>query len=166
MAKQRYVNTRFWDDGDIRNLDPKGKLLFLYLLTNPLTNIAGIYEITIERMHFDTALTKEMIVELLERFEKEKKMYYRDGWIAIANFIKHQNQQSPKIQAGIEKELKLAPEKLKSLINRKGMDTLSHLNLNSNKNTNSNSDPNTRLKDDGIQKMRGKLVDKFSIRRK
>ena len=35
MAKQRYINTKFWRDSYIEDLDPIEKLLFLYLLSNP-----------------------------------------------------------------------------------------------------------------------------------
>ena len=33
MSKKRYVNTVFWDDAYITNLDPSEKLIFIYLLT-------------------------------------------------------------------------------------------------------------------------------------
>jgi len=46
MAKNRYINTKFWDDPFIAELSIKEKLLYLYLITNPLTNAAGIYEIS------------------------------------------------------------------------------------------------------------------------
>ena len=42
--KQRYVNTRFWNDTYVSSLDPIEKLLFIYLLTNEHTNISGVYE--------------------------------------------------------------------------------------------------------------------------
>ena len=41
--KHRYIKTKFWDDSYIIELNPHEKLLFLYLITNPLTNIAGVY---------------------------------------------------------------------------------------------------------------------------
>ena len=44
MSKQRSVDTCFWDDRYITQLDPSEKLLFLYLLTNTLTNICGVYQ--------------------------------------------------------------------------------------------------------------------------
>ena len=41
--KQRYINTKFWDDNYVIQLDPSEKLMFIYFITNPLTNICGIY---------------------------------------------------------------------------------------------------------------------------
>jgi hypothetical protein len=52
--KLRSVNTRFWEDPFVEELTPSEKLLFLYLLTNPLANLLGIYEITIKRISYDT----------------------------------------------------------------------------------------------------------------
>ncbi len=46
MAKYRVVNTRFWDDAYVAELSPNEKLIFLYLLTNALTTIGGIYELS------------------------------------------------------------------------------------------------------------------------
>ena len=56
------VNTKFWDDTYIVTLDPIEKLLYLYFLTNPLTNICGIYEIQLRRVAFDTGIDKEVVV--------------------------------------------------------------------------------------------------------
>ena len=100
MAKNRYINTKFWDDNYISELDPIEKLLFLYLLTNPITNIAGIYEIPLRRIAFDTGIDSDMVKKILERFERDKKIFYKDGWIIIKNFIHHQAI-NPKVKKGI-----------------------------------------------------------------
>ncbi len=57
LAKQRIVNTKFWDDSYITRLTPTEKLLFLYLITNPLTNISGVYELPLKRVAFDTGFS-------------------------------------------------------------------------------------------------------------
>ncbi len=111
MAKQRYVNTKFWTDPYVSDLDPSEKLLFLYFMTNHLTNISGIYEVTIRQVAFDTGIDKSMVMKILNRFEKDDKIIYRNGWIAIKNFIKHQTL-NPKIKIGIEIELLDKPAEL------------------------------------------------------
>ena len=60
------------------------------------------------------------------------------------NFIKNQNQKSPKVQRGIEIELEAVPKEIKVLISKssKGIDTLSHSNTNTNSNSNLNSNTN------------------------
>lgn len=108
MAKSRYINTKFWDDEYIIDLDPIQKLLFLYCLTNPLTNISGIYEIALKRIAFDTGIDKDMLVKIFKKFEEDGKILYNGGWIAVKNWIKHQDG-GDKIKAGIDNELSKAP---------------------------------------------------------
>lgn len=144
MAKERYINTRFWDDEYIIELNPSEKLLFLYLLTNPLTNISGIYEITLKRMTFDTGFKNAMINKILDRFATDKKIIFKNGWIAIKNFIKYQKI-NPKIQVGIDNALAVAPQELTKWIkNGQNIDydslskPLNYLNTNINTNKNIN----------------------------
>ena len=129
MAKQRMINTRFWDDSYISDLDPIEKLMFLYLLTNAQTNISGIYELSIKKIALDTGIDKEMVQKIIGRFTKDKKVFYVKGWVCIKNFIRHQNHKSPKIRVGIEGELENVPNTiLKQVIGYGyGIDTLSHL---------------------------------------
>lgn len=132
MAKQRYVNSHFWDDTFVVGLDPIEKLLFLYFLTNPLTNIAGAYEVSIRRVAFDTGIDGEMVLKVLDRFEKANKVIYRDGWVLILNFIKNQSL-NPKIVAGIEEAVKRCPNWIKDRLSI-AYESLSHLNPNRNSN--------------------------------
>jgi len=154
MAKQRMVDTRFWDDSYIVTLAAPAKLLYLYLLTNPLTSIAGVYEISLGRMALDTALPEEAVREALERFIADRKVAYVDGWLAVGKWLKHQKD-NPKVQRGIELALEEAPDSLSAWV-RGGeypegysidslsidyacsIDSLSHPNPNPNPNPNSN----------------------------
>jgi len=89
--KLRSVNTRFWEDPFIENLNPSEKLLFLYFLTNPLANILGIYEISIKRICYDTGLNKSTVEETLKGFKSLGKVFYVDSYIILSNFLKNQN---------------------------------------------------------------------------
>lgn len=141
MAKLRSVNTHFWDDSYVVNLDPIEKLLFLYFLTNPLANIAGAYEISLRRVAFDTGIDQDVIAKILVRFEAADKMIFRDGWIFIVNFIKNQSL-NPKIVKGIEESAKCCPDWIKHRLCI-AYDSLSigfdNLNTNSNINIKPNS---------------------------
>jgi len=108
MAKQRKINTKFWSDSYIVELDPIEKLLFLYLLSNQYTNLIGIYELPLRNMAFDTGIDKEMIEKILKRFSEDKRVYYIDGWMVIRNFIRHQNN-SPMVIAGMRREFEEIP---------------------------------------------------------
>lgn len=127
MAKRRLLNTKFWSDNYVSNLDPSEKLLFIYLLTNPYTNISGAYEISIKQIALDTGFDKEMVEKILRRFSLDKKIFYLKGYIIVKNFIKHQ-ELNPKVLKGVENEARNLPESIKKIV----YDSLSHLNLNSN----------------------------------
>lgn len=141
MAKNRIINTKFWTDNYILNeLNPIDKLLFLYLITNPYTDISGIYELPLKIMAVETGIDKENIEKvILPRFEKEGKILYQDGWIAIKNFQKHQTL-NPKVKMGMEIGMSKAPLRLRRFIELDSLsiedDSLSHSNSNSNLNTN------------------------------
>ena len=113
MATYRYISTGFWDDEWIQTLDPSEKLLYLYLMTNPLTNIAGVYQITVRRMCFDTGFNSDTVGHILSKFEKAKKVFYYKGWIILPTWPKHQKYESrSKIKTGIDAVLKDLPEEI------------------------------------------------------
>jgi hypothetical protein len=90
MSKLRSVNTHFWMDNYIVDLDPIEKLLFLYLLTNDQTNMLGVYEINIRRIAFDTGIDKDMVAKIFERFSRDDRASYIDGYVILHKFLKHQ----------------------------------------------------------------------------
>lgn len=112
MAKRRLIDTRFWSDNYISNLDPIEKLLFLYFLTNEKTSICGIYELPLKIMAIETGIEKEMIEKIINRFSADNKIYYIDSWIYIVNFVKHQIL-NPSVEQGIKNSLDAIPEKIK-----------------------------------------------------
>lgn len=112
MATQRYISTSFWDDEWIQTLDPSEKLLYLYLMTNPLTNIAGVYKITDRRISFDTGFNLDTITHIFRKFEKAGKVYRKGEYVALPSWPKHQKwDKSTKVKEGIDRILKeLEPE--------------------------------------------------------
>lgn len=117
LAKQRFVNTHFWDDSFIRTLDMSGKLLFIYFLTNPLTNIAGAYEVSLERICFDTGMSRKTVEKNLQIFENSDKIIYREGWILLKNFIKNQKL-NPSIIEGIKALVNGCPDWIKDSLSQ------------------------------------------------
>jgi hypothetical protein len=111
MAKQRIVNTRFWDDSYISGLSPTEKLLFLYLLTDPVTNIAGVYELPLRRAAFDTGIPQETIEQVFHKFSTDGKILRQENWIGIKNFLRYQTL-NPKVKQGVLIELRKAPKDL------------------------------------------------------
>jgi hypothetical protein len=135
--------------------------VFLYLMLNDKTNIAGVYELSLKTMSNETGIEQNDLISILRRLQP--KVYYTDNWIVLSNFIKNQNYKSPKIKTGIEMVLETCPNNLLEYINWPvdwkipeniakrlnkqgslldngyGMDTVSHSNTNTNTNTNTNS---------------------------
>ena len=110
MAKQRFINTKLWADVWVRKLNPLDRYLFLYFLTNEHTNIAGIYELPLENMAFETGIESDTLSKsMLKRLEP--KIFYIEGWVCITNFEKHQRGRgNPKIAQGIENAKSEVPQ--------------------------------------------------------
>ncbi len=115
MSTHRYVDSKFWDDDYVSELDPIEKLLFLYLLTNPLTNVAGIYEIQTKRIAFDTGIDREMVDKIIERFAQNNKLIRAGKYIVLLNWGKNQSA-NPSVAAGVARELEKLPNKLREEI--------------------------------------------------
>jgi hypothetical protein len=83
-----YIDRSFWSDSDIEALPPAGKLVMLWLITNPQTSNLGICSATEKRFHFETGLPVE---ELQRAVEALPKSLQRVGSaIFVRNFIRHQ----------------------------------------------------------------------------
>lgn len=111
MAKQRFINTKFWSDTFVRDdLNPLDRYLFLYFLTNERTNIAWIYELPISIISFETGIEKENLLKMMERLKP--KVYYHKWWVYIKNFQKHQSTESKTVKVGIDREMQLVPKEI------------------------------------------------------
>ncbi len=133
MAKSRYITTDLWRDSYIDSLNPSEKLLWIYLICNPSTNLSGIYQCPERIMASDTGFEVTMVHKIFKRFQAEKKAYYIDGWVILPNAPKHQNLDNPKICKGIERELREISDKVLVSIDKLSIpyvypiDKISHL---------------------------------------
>lgn len=114
MATQRYISTSFWDDKWIRSLNPSDRYLYMYLLTNTLTNICGIYQITIDRIAYDTGYDERTLRPMLDKFKEAKKAaLIDDEWMVLPSWPKHQKWDiKATIKAGIDSSLVNVPKKI------------------------------------------------------
>lgn len=101
MAIYRNVHMAFWTDAKIADYTPEQKLLFLYLLTNPHTNLCGCYEIAIKQIAFETGYTPAKVETLIDELQQKQVVYYnrdtnemlvtnwgRYNWTTSDKFIK------------------------------------------------------------------------------
>lgn len=118
MKNPRIINTKFWSDGFISELNPLDRYLFLYFLTNERTTLCGIYEIPLRLMSAETGLEVDMIQKMLKRLTG--KIYYYDNYIILINFIKHQSLKSNDLKTGIRREFNEKPLKIRQFAVSKG----------------------------------------------
>ena len=71
MAIYRTISMSFWTDSKVADdFTPEDRYFYLYLFTNPHTNLCGCYEISIKQAVTETGYSKDTIENLIERFEE------------------------------------------------------------------------------------------------
>lgn len=115
MSKKRFIDSHFWSDTWVDKLGKDEKFFFLYLLTNDKTSIAGVYEIPLKMIAFESGFTQLEVVALFKKLEA--KVHYVDGWVVMKNAIKNQNYKNTKIERGIEIILQSCPQQLLEFVN-------------------------------------------------
>ena len=119
--KTRIIYTKFWNDNYISNLNHREKLAFLYFITNEKVTICGIYELPDKYIKMDLNLTQKELDRIKQKFAKDNKFVFIDGWIKIVNFELYNNFTGNLNEKAKEKELALIPEKIKGY--QRGIDT-------------------------------------------
>ena len=134
MALYRNISVSFWTDRKIDDdFTPEEKYFFLYLLTNPHTNICGCYEIGFKQMARETGYTVEKIKHLLENLEKEHDVIRYDKStkeVLIINWSKYNWSCSENLKKAVEKSCK----KIKSGFFKKILSDYIYNNININNN--------------------------------
>ena len=69
MALYRNIHLSFWQDTKVTDdFTPEDRYFYLYLLTNPHTNLCGCYEISIKQMANEMGYDAKKVGKLIERF--------------------------------------------------------------------------------------------------
>ena len=109
MAIYRSIQMTFWTDSKVvDNFTPEDRYFYLYLLTNPHTNLCGCYEISNKQMSDETGYTKEVIERLVDRMEKIHDVirFSKDTKeVLILNWSKFNWTSSEKFRKPLEKEI-------------------------------------------------------------
>lgn len=112
MARLRSVNVQFWDDGYVRKLKVDEKLVFLYLITSPLANLAGVYELSLDHICFHTGISEKRIIDIMQKFTKDEKLLHVEGYVILRNQGKHRKVNAS-MQINIDKTIAELPDLLK-----------------------------------------------------
>jgi hypothetical protein len=117
MAKIHQLSSDFWIDGYSSNLDPIEKLMFIYLLTGPHANMAGVYQVPIKNIAVETGIDRDMVQKVIDRFQAEGKILYKDGWVCVRNRGKFNKQDNDKIQKNVDRIIDKSPDFVKEFLN-------------------------------------------------
>lgn len=105
MAVYRTIQLSFWTDSKVDDeFTPEDKYFYLYLLTNPHTNICGCYEIGEKQCSRETGYNTETISRLLYRFEHVHNVIRYDAKtkeVLILNWHKYNWTRSEKLVKNI-----------------------------------------------------------------
>ena len=115
MAIYRTISLSFWTDSKIVDeFSPEDKYFYLYLLTNPHTNLCGCYEISKKQMINELGYSLDNINILLERFEKNYKLILlskETNELLILNWNKYNWTISPKFRKPLKEEIEKIKDK-------------------------------------------------------
>ena len=93
MAIYRNVMMNFWTDRKVADdFTPEDRYFYLYLFTNPHTNLCGCYEISIKQTIAETGYSRDSIENLLKRFEEVHdgiRYSSKTGEVLILNWHKY-----------------------------------------------------------------------------
>lgn len=110
MALYRTISMSFWTDSKIiDDFTPEDRYFYLYLFTNPHTNLCGCYEISIRQMVSEVGYSRDSIDNLLKRFQDVHGVI---GYspetkeILIVNWHRYNWTNSSKFRTPLEKEIK------------------------------------------------------------
>lgn len=109
VAIYRTVSMTFWTDPKVTDdFTPEDRYFYLYLFTNPHTNLCGCYEISLKQMAIETGYSKDSIENLLKRFDKVHDVIRystETKEILLLNWHKYNWTESPKFRKPLEKEI-------------------------------------------------------------
>lgn len=109
MAVYRNISLSFWTDRKVEDeFTPEDKYMYLYLLTNPYTNICGCYEISIKQMSRQTGYNEESISRIISRLEYVHDVirYSNDTQeVLILRWAKYNWTRSEKLRKPIQKTI-------------------------------------------------------------
>lgn len=106
-ATYRKIFPSFWTDSKVdEDFTPEDKYFYLYLLTNPHTNICGCYEIGFKQMARDTGYNEETIRHLINRMEAVHKVIRYDRTtreVLLLNWYRYNWSSSEDLKTGVRK---------------------------------------------------------------
>jgi hypothetical protein len=89
--KTRIIQTRFWDDEFVTEVDMYTQHLYIYLLTSQYINISGMFQLSPKKIQFECKLTDLQFQQAKETLEVAGKVFFSEGWVYVVNAMKNNN---------------------------------------------------------------------------
>lgn len=109
MAIYRNISTTFWTDSKISDeFSADDKYIYLYLFTNPHTNLCGCYEISFRQMAYEASITVDKAKRLINRLEKNFNVIrynLKTKEVLILNWYKYNWTKSEKFRKPLLREI-------------------------------------------------------------
>lgn len=90
--KHRYITTDIWQARWFKKLSIEAKYLYFYLLTNPQTNLCGVYEIMDEQIQFDTNIAD--LHKVFTELQQASEVVRIDDWCIVLRYPTNQKWQT------------------------------------------------------------------------
>ena len=109
MAIYRSIQMSFWTDSKVtEDFTPEDKYFYLYLFTNPHTNLAGCYELSTKLMAYEMGYSKDTVDRLIDRFVNIHKVIDycpETKEVLLINWHKYNWTKSEKFRKPLEYEI-------------------------------------------------------------
>ena len=113
MAIYKQIQAKFWQNDFVLDLTSEERYFYLYLITNTMTTLCGIYRFNLKLAVLETGLSSEVINKHLNTFESSKKIIISktSKEIIIVNWLKHNSKLNKRTISTINAELKEVKDK-------------------------------------------------------
>lgn len=102
MARAAYITTDIWIDDGFREMSKDEKLVWMYLITSPLSNIAGFFKLP--PTYIEVAIDKES-ANILQSPCKMWKYDADTKQVLLTNFLKHNTPKSSSQMKAVAKQV-------------------------------------------------------------
>lgn len=110
MALYRNIHLSFWQDTKVTDdFTPDDRYFYLYLLTNPHTNLCGCYEVSVKQMSNELGYDVKKVSKLLARFFSVHNLIrynYSEKELLIFHWFKYNWTSSEKFRKPLLREIK------------------------------------------------------------
>ena len=109
MAIYRNIQMSFWTDAKIADtFTPDEKLMYLYFLTNPHSNLCGCYEISSKQIAFEIGYKRDQVEKLIKSLQEKRVIVYSTDSmeLLLVNWHKYNWTSSEKLRKPLREEVK------------------------------------------------------------